>query len=91
MADCYVQSANQEVKFPSMANADFEPGSENFIYKSQTRWQNALFKKKDKIFDASNYLEMFNDIKHDLKLFQLILVMNRNLKRIYTPNILMAH
>lgn len=49
------------------------------------------FKKKDEIFDASNYLEMFNDIKHDLKLFQLILVMNRNLKRIYTPNILMAH
>lgn len=43
MADCYVQSANQEVKFLSMANTDFEPGSE-----SQTRWQNDLSKKKDK-------------------------------------------
>lgn len=37
MADCYVQSANQEVKFLSMANVDFEPGSENFMHKSQTR------------------------------------------------------
>lgn len=48
MADCYVQSANQEVQFLRMANADFEPGSENFMHKSQTRWQNDLSKKKDK-------------------------------------------
>lgn len=31
-----------------MTNAGFEPGSEHFIHKSQTRWQNDLSKKKDK-------------------------------------------
>lgn len=92
MADCYVQSANQEVKFLRMANADFEPGSENFMHKSQTRWQNDLSKKKDKKkFLHEITLKCFNDIKLDLILFQLILVMNQNLKRIYIHNTLMAH